>query len=773
VTGQARIRITNGSLTDQSDATFSIARLPSAIVIDYICPDSIGIHWNSATGATGYEVSILGPKYMDSVATSTTTSAVIRNQNPNVDHWYSVRALQGAGKGRRAIAVFRAGGVFNCTIPNDVELTSIISPGAGSILSCQASATTPVTLKVTNTGVNSASNIGVNYSFNGGPVVSETITGPLAAGANTNHTFATTVNLSVNGTYTLDAWVNYVGDGNSYNDSLAQSTTIATGGAVVNLPQSQNFETFSVCGTANDCGTTICNLATGWMNSANGTEDDIDWRVNSGGTPSTATGPDVDHTLGNANGKYVYLEASACFSQTSNMFSPCIDLAGTIAPQLSFWYHMYGVNMGTLHVDVLSNGAWTLDAMTPISGNQGNQWRQGTVNLTPFVGTIINIRFRGETGSDFASDMALDDIGIVEASAAPIAGFIGSPTTTCPGNTVTFTDQSLNSPNSWAWTITPGTFSFVGGTSSSSQNPQVQFSAPGSYTVTLVATNGFGNNTSTQTNYITITAGSIPNIVEGFEGSFAPAGWTVASAGGGFTWEQSVTVTGASGTPTLAAYVENFSYNNPAAEDKLVTMPLDLTSLSVASMTFDVAYARFSATLFDGLRVEVSTDCGNTWPNVVYDKSDTVLATTGDQAGNWFPSSQTEWRNEYVDLSPFAGQRIVIRFVNINGYGNNLFVDNVNILGTVGVHPGLGQVGINVWPNPANGLFNVAMSELPAGLTQLEVSDLAGRSLWKTSLQGSGGVWQGAIDLRALARGVYYLRVNGDGYSGVRKLVIE
>ncbi len=774
VTGLAKVRVTAGALTDMSDATFSIARLPTGINITYVCPDSIGISWTAAAGATGYEVSILGAKYMDSVATSVTTSAVIRNQNPNVDHWYSVRSLQGNGKGRRAIAVFRAGGVFNCTIPVDVATTQILSPGAGSLPSCQASATTPVTIRIKNNGTGPASNIPVGYSFNGGAAVNETFPGPLAAGAFANHTFASTVNLSAPGTYTLDAWTNISGDGNHFNDSLSQSTTIVTGGAAVNLPQNQNFESFSACATTTNCGTTICNLGSGWLNQTNGSEDDIDWRVATGATASANTGPDVDHTLGTAQGKYVYLEASACFGATAQMFSPCINLVGTNGPQLTFWYHLYGANMGTLHVDVLSNGAWTLDAMTPISGNQGNMWRQATLNLTPFVGSVINIRFRGTTGTDFASDMALDDIGIVEASAAPVAAFTGSPTTTCPGNTVTFTDQTTNSPNSWAWTITPGTFSYVGGTTANSQNPQVQFSAAGTYSVTLVATNGFGNNTTTQSNYITITNGSVPTVIEDFQGTFPPAGWGIQNSGGGFTWAQSVSVTGSSGAPTLAAYVENFSYNNPAAEDKLATFPIDLTTSTGAQMTFDLAYARFSATLFDGLRVEVSTDCGLTWPNVVYNKSDTALATTGDQPGNWFPAQSTDWRNESVNLTQFAGQRILVRFVNVNGYGNNLFIDNINLTNVIiGLNNGFNPLGLHVWPNPSNGMFKVSVSGLPATATQFEVCDLAGRSIWKSTIQGDGGTWQGDIDLRAVARGVYYLRVQGDTFRSVKKLVIE
>jgi PKD repeat protein len=771
-TGQARVRVTSGVYADTSAAPFAIANLPSNLAITYVCPDSIGITWTAAPGATAYEVSILGTKYMDSVATTTGTSAVIRNQNPAADHWYSVRALMGNSKGRRAIAIYRAGGTFNCIIPVDVELAQVLTPGAGTLQSCQASATTPVTLRVTNNGTSPASNIPVRYSFNGGAVQAETMAGPLASGASANHTFATTVNLSTVGTYTLDAWTGLSGDGNHYNDTIHQSTTIVPG-VLVSLPQTENFETFSNCSSASDCGTTICALGNGWVNNANGSVDDIDWRVLSGATPSTNTGPDVDHTLGTAAGKYVYLEASTCFGAEAQLVSPCINLAGSTFPQLSFWYHMYGADMGELHVDVMSNGAWTLDAMSPITGNQGNSWRNATVNLLPYIGTVVNVRFRAMTGAAFASDIALDDIGILEANAAPIAAFIGAPTTTCPGRAVTFTDQSINSPTSWAWTISPTTFSYVGGTSATSQNPQVQFSAAGLYTVTLVATNTFGSQTVTQSNYIDVTSGTIPTIVESFDASFAPAGWSVASAGGGFTWAQSISITGSWGFPTLAAYVENFSYNNPAAEDKLLTMPIDLTGLPSASLNFDVAYARYSATLFDGLRIDVSTDCGATWPSSVYNKTDSILATVADQGGNWFPANATDWRNETVDLTAFAGQRIVLRFVNINGFGNNLFVDNVNILGVVGLENGFAQLGLQVWPNPANGLFQVAVSELPAGLTSLQVYDLAGRKVWHATTMGTGDAWQGQIDLRTLARGVYYLRVDGEGVHGARKVVIE
>jgi PKD repeat protein len=87
------------------------------------------------------------------------------------------------------------------------------------------------------------------------------------------------------------------------------------------------------------------------------------------------------------------------------------------------------------------------------------------------------------------------------ASAPPVANFSATPTTLCAGQSVAFTDLSTNTPTSWAWT-------FTGGTPSSSivQNPTVVYSTPGTYSVTLTATNASGSNTVTQTNYIVVKA---------------------------------------------------------------------------------------------------------------------------------------------------------------------------------------------------------------------------------------------------------------------------
>jgi Zn-dependent metalloprotease/PKD repeat protein len=82
----------------------------------------------------------------------------------------------------------------------------------------------------------------------------------------------------------------------------------------------------------------------------------------------------------------------------------------------------------------------------------------------------------------------------------PIADFIASATQIYIGETVTFTDLTLENPSSWSW-------SFEGGTPSSStaQHPTVTYNSVGTFNVTLVATNAQGSNATTKVDYITVS----------------------------------------------------------------------------------------------------------------------------------------------------------------------------------------------------------------------------------------------------------------------------
>ncbi len=94
--------------------------------------------------------------------------------------------------------------------------------------------------------------------------------------------------------------------------------------------------------------------------------------------------------------------------------------------------------------------------------------------------------------------------GISINNVPPIANFIADNTTPDIDQTVNFTDLSSNNPTSWSWSFSPSTVTYVGSTDATSQNPQVQFNALGLYTVTLIATNAYGNDTEIKTDYINV-----------------------------------------------------------------------------------------------------------------------------------------------------------------------------------------------------------------------------------------------------------------------------
>jgi PKD repeat protein len=581
------------------------------------------------------------------------------------------------------------------------------------------------------------------------------------------------LNLSSPTAYDLQVWTGLVGDGNTFNDSSLTNIQV-TSGTIVNLPYSENFETQTNCATANNCAATVCTLTNGWVNLANGDGDDIDWRVNAGVTPSANTGPDVDHNPGTATGKYIYTEASACFSQEAILISPCINLANANNPVFEFWYHLYGANMGELHTDIYVNGNWILDAYPVLSGNLGNVWQLGSLNLASYNGQIINVRFRGVTGLDFASDMAIDDIFVYDTSAPPVAAFNVNPTNICVGQTINLTDLSTNLPVSWNWVITPSSgFTFANGTSASSQNPSLTFTTPGNYDIQLTVSNGFGSSSVTQNTALSVGIASALPLTETFQAAtFPPTNWNVENVDNATTWVQSSSVTGADGNPTLASFLDNFNYNAAGQEDGLLTERFDLNNVNTGFMTFDVSHARYSAAFEDALRIDISTDCGATYIPSGYLKQGAALATVPDQTAIFSPQNATDWRKDTLDLSGFVNNEIIVKFVNITGYGNSLYLDNINVDFTSSLNQPSALIGLSVYPNPGNGLFTIEISSSNAANTTISVVDTKGSIVYDENLVVFKGINKKAIDLTKLSKGVYQLKVNDGSNVRTVKLVV-
>lgn len=688
VTGQALVRITRAGFVDMSDTTFSIIDVPANLSTGMVCPLGVELSWDSVPGAIGYEVSMLGAKYMDSVATTTNTSAIVGPVNGNAANWWSVKALGPDGCiGRRAIAVFQSAGVSNCNLPQDAEIQSIDNP-TGTLSDCGTNALDSVQVQITilNAGTDTLWNVPVHYILNSMPAITDTAPGPIAPGATGQFTFGQTINVSTPATHMLTSWSSVNGDWQPNNDSTITQFTVISG-TVYTIPHFQDFEADTNCGVANDCEQTICGLTNGWINITNQSGDDIDWRVDDGGTGSGNTGPGQDFNPGTAQGNYVYTEASSgCTGKEAILLSPCIDLSNTNQPVLIHARHMWGADMGDLHVDLFEGGSWTNDIITPISGNQGNAWYQDTISLMTWKNKIINVRWRGITGTDYTSDIALDDIQFTDLAPNPVAAFGVNTNSPCVGETVSLLDSSMFTPTSWTWTITPGTVTYVGGTDSSSQDPLVTFNVAGTYTVKLVVVNANGTDSLTQVSYINANTGFSLPIAEDFESfnlcaTTTNCGATVCPLGNGWTNEVNLQVddidfrvhedsTASNNTgPSIdfnpgmpgGNYIYLEASNGCTAKTAMITSScIDLSGTTYPQMT--LAYHMYGANM-GSLHFDVLLN--GTWTN------DFAPAISGNQ-GN-------QWNQLTIPLTPYIGQTIKLRIRGITGsdYDSDLALDDI------------------------------------------------------------------------------------------------
>ena len=344
-------------------------------------------------------------------------------------------------------------------------------------------------------------------------------------------------------------------------------------------------------------------------------------------------------------------------------------------------------------------------------------YQASSTNDPLYVGTDVGVYYRDNTAGSWTSySTGLPNVSVREleiqytalklraatfgrsiwqsdlyspGAAAPTADFTANKTNICVGDCIDFTDLSAGSPTSWAWTFTGAATA-----SSTLQNPTgICYNTAGTYQVSMTATNINGSNTMTKTAYITVSATVALPLVEGFEGTvFVPAGgWYLNNPDAdAYTWVWP-SVTGGFGTSAKCTSIDNYS---PAAStagniDELNTPKYNFSGLSAATMTFDVAYARYGpgtggVMYADSLTAFVSTNCGSTWTAVYAKGGFTNLATAPDNGASAFVPTAAQWRTETVNMTPYAGQaNVMVKFQARSGWGQWLYLDNINITGTL------------------------------------------------------------------------------------------
>lgn len=191
---------------------------------------------------------------------------------------------------------------------------------------------------------------------------------------------------------------------------------------------------------------------------------------------------------------------------------------------------------------------------------------------------------------------------------------------------------------------------------------------------------------------------------QNFETIFPPAGWSIENPDGAETWEKDPQ-RGAYGNSSSSIFVDNFNYDGSGERDGVISRYIDISSGSPL-LTFDRAYARYSVSNYDSLIVYISADCGITWEKI-YSKGNLALVTNGQNSTtSAFIPTPADWVTDTIDLQPYQVTfPVQFKFENYNGYGNNLYLDNINVTEPNSIEERQNSQLIKLFPNPAGNFF--------------------------------------------------------------------
>ena len=333
---------------------------------------------------------------------------------------------------------------------------------------------------------------------------------------------------------------------------------------------------------------------------------------------------------------------------------------------------------------------------------------------------------------------------------APVANFVGNPTTVNVGGTVAFTDQSSGAPTAWNWTISGGGWSYSGGTSASSQNPQVTFNTVGQYTITLTASNALGNDAEVKTNYI--------NVVQQ-TGPCTPSATTCDE------YIQNVTLNTINNSTSCTAggYAD---YGNTTT----TLVKNNAYSITVAPGIIGQA----GNTAYTDDEIAVWIDYNN----------DMDFADAGEQVG--YVLVAAGWSNVFNFTVPgnavtgLVNMRVRISFSDANNggapidpcaaatYGETEDY-SINITGASNLAE-LDAASVQLYPNPSPGVVNMALLNTNATLLDLSLYDVSGKRM-ALGIEKTDN--NAKLSIEKLSQGVYYLTIRTSLGTITKQLIKE
>lgn len=406
-----------------------------------------------------------------------------------------------------------------------------------------------------------------------------------------------------------------------------------------------------------------------------------------------------------------------------------------------------------------------------------DDWQEVELNITSILNPNLRFAFVGQNGAQ--NNIYIDDIQVVETELQAydigITEVIQLPVVTCSN----FIAPRITIENFGFETISSYNLQFdVSGTTGQSvistelvsgavETNSIAISdlEAGTYSVTLSA-NGpnqendlnTSNNTYTRNIIINDEEATLP-IRETFD---QPDQWVTVNPTGNSIW---TTFGNGEGLVRAAA----FASGNLGDEHWLVSPVLNTANLTEGTLQFRMAHAQ-NGTALDRLQVFLSVNCGQSYDQLIYDKSGETLSTT-TSSDEFIPGSD-DWRVETIDISEYVvWNNLRLAFVFTNGGGNHLYIDEAEVFTVRPEFLRTFEIPMAVFPNPTQDSFTVTVDMPQKEEVVVSLVNMSGKviaqfrepnGLNQTYQFQVSGLW-----------GVYLVNVTGNNFETSRRVIIR
>lgn len=399
---------------------------------------------------------------------------------------------------------------------------------------------------------------------------------------------------------------------------------------------------------------------------------------------------------------------------------------------------------------------------------------QASRMLTCITGTINN---RHNLSS--SSNLLATGITTTVANCIPLVELGAIPAkTVCLGNPMSVIAYTSNAnASNYFWSASAGVII----TNSTSPTTSVSFSGVGNYTITCVASNTNGASTASMIVMVkTNTAQVSGSYPESFESAGLPLNWMIHNPN---TMPTNWSISNFASSLGGQSMFVNAETAPTGSEEIFETPSYDFLNNPGATFTFKTAYARQTATHNDVFKVQASKNCGGTWSDI-YVPTPAFLSTgSGGVSSSLFVPNSSQWKAYNLTLHPafssFKNEsNVIIRFYFkediTTGYGNRLYLDEVNFSSPAGINEFTQRINLNVYPNPVNDELSLQFDLHDNGKVRVSLLNALGSEVMYNDMATlNPGTHKIKLDVGGrLHPGVYFLNVDINNVKVTRKIMV-